>query len=135
MGDMTFPSGPWTGFYTHSDRNSRYFMDLILQFRNGTIRGEGSDGVGRFAIDGHYDPKQGECGWIKTYVGRHSVEYIGYREKKGIWGTWTLTSVKGGFHIWPIGEGTPAEDLKKEVEVELPLKKKEKRRLAGATGG
>ena len=97
-------------------------MDLILEFQNRIISGEGADGIGAFVIDGHYYPKEGECSWIKTYVGRHSVEYTGYREQKGIWGMWTLYGTKGGFHIWPIGDGTPLEQLRNEVEEEFPLK-------------
>ena len=97
-------------------------MDLGLELRNGIISGEGADGIGLFAIDGRYYPKEGECSWIKTYVGRHSVEYTGYREQKGIWGTWTLGKTKGGFHIWPIGDGVPLDELKNEVEEEFPLR-------------
>ena len=96
-------------------------MDLVLEFRNGTITGEGADGIGLFVIDGRYYPQEGECAWIKTYVGRHSVEYTGYREQKGIWGTWKASGTKGGFHIWPLGDGTPLDELRNQVEEEFPL--------------
>lgn len=122
MSDADFPSGQWVGFYTYSQRpQRRYLMDLILEFRGGTISGEGADGIGFFNIAGQYFPKEGECSWTKRYVGQHSVDYVGYREKKGIWGTWTLHGAKGGFHIWPIGEGEPVEKLREEVEEEFPL--------------
>ena len=122
MSDVDFPSGQWVGFYVYSHRSRRYLMDLVLTFHGGIISGEGADGIGLFGIDGRYDPKAAECSWVKTYFGRHSVEYTGYREQKGIWGTWTLPGLKGGFHIWPIGEGTPLEDLREEVEEEFPLR-------------
>ena len=121
MSETNFPSGQWVGFYTYSNRSKRYLMDLILEFRNGAISGEGADGIGLFGIQGKYYPREKECFWLKTYFGRHSVPYTGYREQKGIWGTWTLDVVKGGFHIWPIGEGTPADELREEVEEEFPL--------------
>jgi hypothetical protein len=97
-------------------------MDLVPNFRGGVISGEGVDGVGAFGIDGHYDAEGGECFWVKTYFGRHSVEYTGYREQKGIWGTWKISRTKGGFHIWPIGDGVPVDELKSEVEEEFTTK-------------
>lgn len=122
MSDAHFPSGQWIGFYTYANRSRRYLMDLLLEFRDGVISGEGADGIGFFGIDGHYFSEERECSWIKTYFGKHSVEYSGFREKKGIWGTWTIRGTKGGFHIWPIGEGTPLDSLREEVEEEFPLK-------------
>lgn len=121
MSDVNFPSGQWIGFYTYSNRTQKYLMDLVLEFRNGIIAGEGADGIGFFGIDGRYYPKEAECVWIKTYYGKHSVEYSGFREKRGIWGTWTISSTKGGFHIWPIGEGLALGKLKEEAEEEYPL--------------
>ena len=89
-------------------------MDLILEFRGGIISGEGSDGIGPFVIDGNYSESTLECSWIKTYVGRHSVSYSGYREGKGIWGTWIILHTRGGFQIWPIGSQPPADSLEEE---------------------
>jgi hypothetical protein len=119
---MDFPSGEWFGFYTYSSSSRRFLMDLILEFQNGIISGDGSDGVGPFTIHGYYSEASGDCGWSKTYVGRHTVDYTGFRENKGIWGTWTLLHTKGGFHIWPLGHG--ADTLhEEEKEKELaPLK-------------
>ena len=133
MSDANFPSGQWVGFYVYSNRSRRYLMDLVLEFRNGIISGEGADGIGEFGIDGRYYPQEGECSWVKTYFGRHSVEYTGHREQKGIWGTWTLHGTKGGFHIWPIGDGMPLDELKNEVEEEFPLKVAPQRPLQPAT--
>ena len=132
MSDTNFPSDHWVGFYVYAYRSRRFLMELVLEFRHGTISGEGADGIGLFVIGGRYDPAQGECFWIKTYVGRHSVEYPGYWEQKGIWGTWTLGHTKGGFHIWPLGDGTPLEELKNEVEEEFPLQTSPNRPLQPA---
>jgi hypothetical protein len=39
------------------------------------------------------------------------VTFRGFREGKGIWGTWEIGSAwKGGFHIWPLGD-EPEEEL------------------------
>ncbi len=75
---------------------------------NGNMSGDGDDDVGRFLVKGRYDAASLECHWTKTYVGSHDVFYRGFREGKGIWGTWEIGLLAhGGFHIWPrqAGEG------------------------------
>lgn len=117
-----FPSGPWTGFYTYSVAPGRHRMDLVLQFHEGRVTGQGSDDIGPFLISGSYDVKELEVTWWKTYPGSHRVWYRGFREGRGIWGTWEIPpSGKGGFRIWPKGIGeeealleeemTPVEDI------------------------
>ena len=82
-------------------------MDLNLNFAGGKIEGDGNDAVGRFVIHGYYDSKTLECHWTKSYVGAHDVIYSSFREGKGIWGKWEIPGDNiGGFHIWPLGEGT-----------------------------
>jgi len=105
MSEHSFPSGPWVGFYTYAGSRRKYLMDLMLEFKHGSMTGEGADGVGFFVISGNYSTETGDCSWVKQYVGRHAVDYRGYREGKGIWGTWSLKGAKGGFHIWPLSEG------------------------------
>jgi hypothetical protein len=100
-----FPSGPWTGFYNYHP-GDRHRMELALTFANGVMSGDGADDVGRFLIKGRYDAASRECYWTKSYVGAHDVFYRGFREGKGIWGTWEITiQDHGGFHIWPRGAG------------------------------
>ncbi len=103
MGEALYPSGPWTGFYTYSP-SDKHRMDLNLEFHEGSIVGDGIDDVGRFLVRGSYDAAEGECRWVKTYPGSHNVYYRGFREGKGIWGTWDIelgAAGHGGFHIWP----------------------------------
>ncbi|HWB58018.1 MAG TPA: hypothetical protein VG733_00935 [Chthoniobacteraceae bacterium] len=123
MSASQFISGQWVGFYNYSSRPKKYLMDLLLEFRNGAITGEGADGLGIFVISGAYSERDGECTWNKTYVGNrtHTVAYRGFGEKKGIWGTWTLPRAKGGFHIWPLSDGAPLPGLEEEKPEELPL--------------
>ena len=103
MGDELFPSGPWTGFYNYQP-GDKHRMELHLDFAQGRITGEGNDDIGRFLIRGNYDGQACECDWIKTYPGSHDVHYRGFREGKGIWGTWDIkVFTHGGFHIWPKG--------------------------------
>jgi hypothetical protein len=125
MAELNFPSGPWVGFYTYRHRSERFMMDLVLEFRNGVISGDGADGIGFFGIHGQYSAQGGECSWTKTYYGSHSVEYVGFREQKGIWGTWTVGADKGGFHIWPLGEEGLAREERADAERDAPVVAKE----------
>ena len=118
MSESTFPSGPWTGFYNYRP-GDRHRMDLQLAFANGILTGDGSDDVGRFLIKGRYDASNGECHWTKSYPGSHDVFYRGFREGKGIWGTWEITiRDHGGFHIWPkqAGEGEVEHESEQKTE-------------------
>jgi hypothetical protein len=110
-------------------------MDLELSFANGNLRGGGSDDVGRFLVSGRYDPDNRECYWTKTYPGSHDVFYRGFREGKGIWGAWHITTDShGGFHIWPrgLGEGELADEAAARAEPvdaigsDTPLQRTEK---------
>lgn len=106
MSDDLFPSGPWTGFYNY-EPGERHRMDLHLSFAGGRMSGDGNDDVGRFTIRGRYDANTRECWWTKAYPGSHDVAYRGFREGKGIWGTWEISIFNhGGFHIWPKQAGT-----------------------------
>lgn len=118
--DDEYTSGPWTGFYTYAGGH-RERMDLSLSFREGRLSGSGSDPVGPFLILGGYDPAKGEVWWTKTYVGAHEVHYKGYRDARGIWGTWEIhPGWTGGFHIWPRGQGEGAAE-EAEADLEAPV--------------
>ena len=117
---MQFPSGPWTGYFNYDAGGQRFRMDMIIHFANHRITGEGGDLVGPFVIEGHYDSGAGDCSWKKSYVAAHDVWYSGFREGKGIWGTWHIKgSVHGGFHIWPVGD-EPAETETATKEEDVP---------------
>ena len=118
--DPRFPSGPWTGFFLE---RGRQWMELVLTFRAGTVRGEGRDRIGTFLITGRYDVADGKCWWTKRYLGRHDIAYGGYNEGKGIWGTWEYPPApyhRGGFHIWPEAMGDPSQPRLAE-SVEEPV--------------
>jgi len=135
--DARFPSGPWKGFFMYSTPNSKCPMELRLQFSNGRMSGDGRDVVGAFSVDGTYDLETGQCNWDKQYHGRHTVQYRGFNEGKGIWGTWRLISegyvFRGGFHIWPEGMSDPtkldaAEEADEPIELVPPKKTPRRRR-------
>jgi hypothetical protein len=114
-----FPSGPWTGYFLDRRNPGQHRMQLDLAFLRGKINGAGDDRAGTFTIYGRYSV-DGECRWTKEY-GSHTVVYRGFREGKGIWGTWEISdggsTLRGGFHIWPRGVG---EGDQEAVEEALP---------------
>jgi hypothetical protein len=112
-----YPSGPWVGFYNYQP-GDRHRMQLHLTFANGVIKGDGNDDIGRFFIKGCYD-SQAECHWTKAYIGAHDVFYRGFREGKGIWGTWEIGNfAHGGFHIWPKRAGDSDPFIDSEIAAE-----------------
>ena len=116
--DDRFPSGEWVGFFLQPGLTGRQGMELYLTFREGTMQGEGRDIVGEFLIKGNYEKDSGKCWWSKRYIGRHDVAYQGYNEGRGIWGLWEIHSTfKGGFHIWPVGQGSgEGQEVSEEVD-------------------
>jgi hypothetical protein len=120
MSDSDFPSGPWTGFFSYSRLPGKWRTDVRFTFERGRITGEGNDSVGPFIIAGSYDAATKECCWTKTYVAAHDVFYRGFREGKGIWGTWEIQPIaRGGFRLWPLGSDG-AEDEEEYEEQDVP---------------
>jgi hypothetical protein len=120
--DPRFPSGPWVGFWIQR-RLGKQQMSLSLAFLDGRVTGSGRDIVGRFAFDGAYDLKTGRVVMTKQYEEAHRVEYNGANQNDGmwLWGTWSIRSFRGGFHLWPEGEDDPTERrLKAEDELPRP---------------
>ncbi len=119
--DPEFPSGDWVGYWLE-DPGGRYRQELRLTFRDGVLSGTGADSVAEFLVRGRYDAESKEVWWSKQYLGAHSVYYRGFREIKGIWGTWELDGTRGGFHIWPRSEGEfEAETATEEAEAPRQL--------------
>ncbi len=120
--DPRFPSGPWTGFFLQKAIPGKHRMELRLTFRNGELRGEGRDWVGKFTVRGRYNVADGRCHWTKRYQGKHDVFYQGFNEGKGIWGVWEIANwgLRGGFHIWPEGMPDPTQPQLSE-EADPPL--------------
>ena len=115
--DPAFPTGPWTGFFTYFLFSRRDRTDLVLEFSNGKITGEGGDAVGSFVISGDYNVQTRVCSWRKSYVGQHDVWYEGVRRGKGITGTWHINADwSGGFEIWPITEDGQVLEADREQE-------------------
>jgi hypothetical protein len=99
--ETDFPSSPWTGFFQLSGR--RIPEDLQLQFDGGVVTGAGWDRNGDFIIKGCYDLDSREVRWTKKYGDGRKVLYRGFREGRGIWGTWRIEAgAHAGFMVWPV---------------------------------
>ena len=98
---IELPSGQWAGHYVQM--LIKHAQAMTLEFADGLIRGDGSDGLGAFTIDGEYRVDAGEVrmGWIKTYNGAHSVLYLGRLEQGKIVGKWKLSMMTGSFALGP----------------------------------
>ena len=96
------PTGQWNGFYIESHQEQRGWMHQYLEFDDGELKGEGTDYVGPWTLQGKYDLSELKCVWIKSYVGKHDVTYRGMISKTGITGIWDIRELNtGSFHIWP----------------------------------
>ena len=139
-----FPSGEWEGFYTYSFGPSadQHKMAFFLDFQNNLVKGTGSDDVGGFFWEGSYDKESLTCKVIKSYA-THTVSYRGHVDENGIWGTWEMAFLKGGFHIWPKGnEESKQRKAKKKLSnlrkltFDIPIGDKPKRpRITPPPGG
>jgi hypothetical protein len=118
--DSRFPTGEWNGFYLENHRSQRGWMHLYLEFKDGLIRGEGTDYVGPWTAAGTYDATSGTCQWTKQYVGKHKVEYDGRCSSNGILGQWRIVVNSGNFHIWPKENGELTELYLREDLSQLP---------------
>ena len=115
-----FSSGTWNGFYLEKHNENRGWMHLYLDFSDGKVKGEGTDYVGPWVLEGTYDENSGDCTWVKQYMGRHRVTYTGKLGENGITGTWAIKGLlTGPFHIWPkqmthFNEMYMTEDLERQ---------------------
>jgi hypothetical protein len=113
MSDAKFSSGEWVGYYMYPRLPNKCPMHLTLRFEGGIIRGAGIDNPGQFVINGDYFAETGVAKWAKSYVGKHSVEYVAKLRDGKLAGSWSLAQVKDGkvatlqgeFLIWPLPEG------------------------------
>jgi hypothetical protein len=73
MSQFQFPSGQWVGFYTYARGSRKHLMDLILEFKNGVMKGEGADCIGLFVISGNYSAQSGECAWYSNVTNTNKL--------------------------------------------------------------
>jgi len=89
-----FPSGLWRGHWEQPGFGRQFMHDFTLRFDAGVITGGGRDIVGPFVIRGTHDG--GRVEFVKQYLGRHQVAYIGSYDGEGtIHGRWVI--VEGPF--------------------------------------
>ena len=68
---------------------------LVVDYNEGVILGQGTDVVGNFTLRGRID--DGAIRINKWYVGKHTVIYTGVSEGEGGYtGTWAIGGAEGG---------------------------------------
>ena len=78
----------WSGIYTQGGAQKEMRIDHF-NMSKGMIKGSGEDAVGQFTITGTYG-KQKDVNFVKAYIGKHTVQYQGFRHKKDIVGMWAV---------------------------------------------
>lgn len=111
------PSGTWEGFYTYQlgPDADKHPMKNTITFRKGKMSGGGSDDVSTYSWKGTYYLDGLICKMDKRYSS-HKVAYSGEIDENGIWGTWTLKNISGGFHIWPVDKMEKGQKVAKAVK-------------------
>jgi hypothetical protein len=118
MSEVSFSSGEWVGYYMYLNLPNMCPMHLTLQFLAGKVKGAGIDNPGQFVVEGDYFEETGLSKFVKRYVGKHSLEYVGKLRDGKLTGTWSLNQMKDGklvtlqgeFRIWPLPEGKYGDD-------------------------
>lgn len=108
------PSGEWEGFYNYFSGGPKHLMSTHLEFSNGRVSGVGNDDVGAYNWSGFVSA--GLKVELKKTYSSHHVFYEGDADELGIWGMWSIGSMKGGFHLWPKKQAVESEELEMAVE-------------------
>ena len=100
-----FPSGRWLGWSECAD-HGRITLRWNLSFVSGRISGSTYERDRLVRISGTYEPEKLECLISQHYTPADLDAFRGFREGKGIWGTWKCSAMgcTGGFLIWPYRE-------------------------------
>jgi hypothetical protein len=114
---IQLPSGLWAGHYVQFF--VKHAQQMNLEFADGLIRGDGSDGLGPFTIDGEYRVDGGEVrmGWIKTYQGAHSVLYLGKLQDGQIAGKWNLLVAIAGTGTFALSPAKATNPLQPKGQI------------------
>ena len=92
----------WTGWFDQGGQ--QHEMELDLTVDDNGVFGMGSDSVGTFVIRGDYDPDAGTIQFVKSYHGKHKVNYKGTLEDDIVKGEWDLQGSGGEFELTRIME-------------------------------
>lgn len=98
-----YSSGRWNGHWDQPGFGRQPMQEFSLRFADGTCSGEGRDLVGTFVVRGIYDA-HGSVEFVKQYVGKHQVRYVGRHDGEGtIHGEWSISPAwAGSFALKPV---------------------------------
>jgi len=81
----------WKGIYKQDDEDHEMIIDHLNIFNN-QVKGNGSDEVGDFTINGDWNPN-GQVAFVKQYIGQHNVHYEGTYDGVRVQGQWKIPSM------------------------------------------
>jgi hypothetical protein len=121
-----YPSGRWRGYWEQVFWGRQTMRELVLNFANGRIDGQGVDIIGRFTFTGEYD-QHGQVVLIKRYLGKHEVLYRGRYDGEGtIYGQWNIGEQwRGPFALSPENMQADAEEPILRIEAMPPRRRED----------
>lgn len=125
-GSAFFPSCTWRGHYNqYGQRHNVCSFPVAFEQQGGQfiLTGSGRDTIGKYQIDGYWNPDTLCVAFVKEYVrgSKNSNGFVDHHENKGhkvlyqgsalphmgqgIKGTWSIETASyrgsGNFHLWP----------------------------------
>jgi len=83
------------GWWEQSGLGRQPMHNLMIEFVNDQLEGNGDDLVGSFVLSGHLQGDQ--IAIRKQYLGKHVIDYHGKSEGEGIYsGDWSFGGLVGG---------------------------------------
>lgn len=86
------------GIWNQSGLGDQPMKPLRLSIESGRIEGVGYDSVGTFTLKGSFVGEESVF-IIKSYAGKHDVEYYGKYKKRVLYGKWELDGDSGFWEI------------------------------------
>jgi hypothetical protein len=98
---ITAQSGTWNGYYKQKDTQYPFTIQLFLGNYDGSVKGEGTDDIGNFLINGSWNKGDGSIHFAKQYLGAHTVMYDGSLSPDGrqMDGKYIVQGASGDFHM------------------------------------
>ena len=87
------------GWWNQNGLGDQPMQPLKISIDSGKIEGYGHDIVGMFSLTG-FITESNAVHIVKTYAGKHNVDYYGTYDKKGtLYGQWELEGLSGFWEI------------------------------------
>ncbi len=87
------------GWWQQTGYGRQSMHELRIEFTGAAVVGSGVDLIAPFSLSGKLRP-DGAVEFVKQYLGRHSVLYVGQYDGEGTFhGTWDIEGYRGNWSI------------------------------------